>query len=117
MPELTHVDANGEARMVEVGEKPITARSATAEGWITLSPDALAAVVATQERVQQGALPRIELTQDATEEERVEYRDRLAQRRGVRLRRIHPHERVLQLLECTPLSRPKRLLCGCEEHG
>jgi cyclic pyranopterin phosphate synthase len=45
VPELTHIDADGEARMVDVGEKPITARSATAEGWIALNAEALAAVV------------------------------------------------------------------------
>lgn len=43
--ELTHVDASGDARMVEVGEKPVTSREATAEGFITLSPEAMAMVV------------------------------------------------------------------------
>jgi cyclic pyranopterin phosphate synthase len=42
MSRLTHVDAAGNARMVEVGEKEITRRSATAEGWVRLGPDALA---------------------------------------------------------------------------
>ncbi len=45
MTDLTHVDAEGNARMVEVGDKPITARSATAEGWITLGTEAFEAVV------------------------------------------------------------------------
>ncbi len=44
MPELSHVDAAGDAHMVDVGDKPITTRSATAEGWITLGADALLAV-------------------------------------------------------------------------
>ncbi len=47
MPEdgLTHYDADGNARMVEVGDKPVTKREAVAEGRITLGPAALAAVV------------------------------------------------------------------------
>jgi cyclic pyranopterin phosphate synthase len=45
MSKLTHVDERGDARMVDVGEKPLTRRTATARGWITLGADALAAVV------------------------------------------------------------------------
>ncbi len=41
---LTHLDAQGNARMVEVGDKPVTRRSATAEAWIRLGPEALARV-------------------------------------------------------------------------
>lgn len=41
---LTHLDSNGAARMVDVGGKPETARSATATGSIRMSPQALAAV-------------------------------------------------------------------------
>ena len=37
-PELTHVDAAGRLRMVDVGNKPITAREAVARGAITVSP-------------------------------------------------------------------------------
>jgi cyclic pyranopterin monophosphate synthase len=44
MPELTHLDATGNARMVEVGAKPITNRVAVAEGHITLSQVAQLAV-------------------------------------------------------------------------
>ena len=44
MPELTHVDARGNARMVEVGGKPITDRVAVAEGFITLNEAATTAV-------------------------------------------------------------------------
>lgn len=42
---LTHVDADGDARMVDVGDKAVTRRSATASGTATLGPAALAAVV------------------------------------------------------------------------
>jgi cyclic pyranopterin phosphate synthase len=35
-PELTHLDSQGRARMVDVTAKPITARTARAEGYITL---------------------------------------------------------------------------------
>ncbi len=34
---LTHVGADGAARMVDVGEKPISWRSATAEGYVRIS--------------------------------------------------------------------------------
>lgn len=37
MSDLTHIDSEGNARMVEVGDKAITARLAVAEGWIQLS--------------------------------------------------------------------------------
>ncbi len=45
MSRLTHVDADGNARMVEVGDKAVTRREATAEGAISVSPEAMAAVV------------------------------------------------------------------------
>ncbi len=45
MPELTHVDAAGNARMVDVGDKAVTARVAIATGWISLSEEAFAAVI------------------------------------------------------------------------
>ena len=41
---LTHLDESGRARMVDVGAKPATARSATARGRIAMSPAALAAI-------------------------------------------------------------------------
>jgi cyclic pyranopterin phosphate synthase len=44
MSELTHLDENGAARMVDVGSKSATARLALAKGRIAMSPDALAAV-------------------------------------------------------------------------
>ena len=37
MSDLTHIDAEGNAHMVEVGDKAISARLAVAEGWIQLS--------------------------------------------------------------------------------
>ncbi|MSQ02642.1 MAG: cyclic pyranopterin monophosphate synthase MoaC [Myxococcales bacterium] len=45
MAELTHVSASGDARMVEVGDKPVTQREAVAEGRVRMSAAALAAVV------------------------------------------------------------------------
>ena len=44
MATLTHVDAAGNARMVEVGDKPVTQRVATAEGFVLLGQSAAAAV-------------------------------------------------------------------------
>lgn len=44
MSRLTHLDSRGAARMVDVGGKPETARSATATGRIRMAPQALDAV-------------------------------------------------------------------------
>ena len=38
---LSHVDASGKARMVDVGDKPVTNREAVARGEITMSAGAL----------------------------------------------------------------------------
>jgi cyclic pyranopterin phosphate synthase len=45
MGKLTHIDEQGEARMVDVGAKVDTDRVATARGWATLSGEALRLVV------------------------------------------------------------------------
>src|SRR5271163_2995098 len=45
MSDLTHLDEHGAARMVDVSDKDLTAREATAEGVITLSEAAFAAVM------------------------------------------------------------------------
>jgi cyclic pyranopterin phosphate synthase len=42
--ELTHLDAAGQARMVDVSGKDVTARTATATGRVLLSPAAVAAL-------------------------------------------------------------------------
>lgn len=39
-PALSHVDATGRVRMVDVGDKPATAREAVATGTISMSPTA-----------------------------------------------------------------------------
>jgi len=44
MRRLTHLDESGEARMVDVGEKPETHRVARAGGRITMRPETLALV-------------------------------------------------------------------------
>lgn len=44
--ELTHLDEQGNARMVEVGDKAVTARSATAQAEIAMQPDTLARIMA-----------------------------------------------------------------------
>jgi cyclic pyranopterin monophosphate synthase len=44
MSDLTHVDAEGRARMVDVGEKPETARTASAEGFIRMTVETLNAI-------------------------------------------------------------------------
>jgi cyclic pyranopterin phosphate synthase len=45
-PRLTHLDAEGRARMVNVSDKPETAREAEAAGRVRMQPDTLALVVA-----------------------------------------------------------------------
>lgn len=41
MPDLTHLDQNGNARMVDVGSKPVTRREARAQAIVSMSPEAL----------------------------------------------------------------------------
>jgi len=36
---LTHLDQKGQARMVDVGDKPVTAREAVAEGRVRMQPE------------------------------------------------------------------------------
>ena len=43
---LTHLDARGKAQMVDVGHKPVTARSATATGQILVAPATIKAITA-----------------------------------------------------------------------
>ena len=42
---LTHVDRSGRPRMVDVSDKPATARRAIAEGLVTVSPETLSLVI------------------------------------------------------------------------
>ena len=44
-PALTHIDATGEARMVDVSTKPATERTAVAEGRVIMSKATLALIV------------------------------------------------------------------------
>jgi cyclic pyranopterin monophosphate synthase len=48
---LTHLDSAGQARMVDVSAKDVTARTATATGRVLLSPEAVAAL-------RDGTLPK-----------------------------------------------------------
>jgi cyclic pyranopterin phosphate synthase len=45
MTKLTHLNPRGEAHMVDVGDKPVTAREAVAEGWIRMQPETLRLVL------------------------------------------------------------------------
>ena len=45
---LTHLDDTGKATMVDVGGKPVTAREAVAEGFISIQPVTLRAITAGQ---------------------------------------------------------------------
>ena len=44
MTKLSHLDAKGEARMVDVSDKVATQRTARAEGFITMAPETLALI-------------------------------------------------------------------------
>lgn len=46
MMEFTHLDERGRPRMVDVGDKAVTARVAVAEGFVRISAETLAAIVA-----------------------------------------------------------------------
>lgn len=48
MAELTHLDAEGRARMVDVSDKAATAREAVAKGAILMAPDTLALALSGQ---------------------------------------------------------------------
>ena len=52
MSGLTHLDEHGSARMVDVGDKVVTQRQAVAQGRITMTSDAVAAIAAG--RVKKG---------------------------------------------------------------
>jgi cyclic pyranopterin phosphate synthase len=41
MAKLTHIDAKGEARMVDVSDKAVTQRTAIAEGFVAMAPHTL----------------------------------------------------------------------------
>lgn len=51
MTDLTHLDENGRARMVDVGDKAVTDRRAVAEGTLVCAPETL-------ERVRAGTTPK-----------------------------------------------------------
>jgi cyclic pyranopterin phosphate synthase len=51
MSGLTHLDKSGRARMVDVSDKPATARMATAAGWLSCKPETL-------DRVRAGETPK-----------------------------------------------------------
>lgn len=44
MNKLTHIDASGTARMVDVGDKPDTVREARAEAWVRMSEHTLSLI-------------------------------------------------------------------------
>jgi len=52
MADLTHFDAEGRARMVDVSDKPVTARVAVARGYVKMSSEALDIV--TSGRAEKG---------------------------------------------------------------
>ncbi|WP_333714540.1 cyclic pyranopterin monophosphate synthase MoaC [Yoonia sp.] len=49
---LTHFDDQGQAHMVDVSDKPVTARTAIAEGWVKMTAETLALI--TEGRAKKG---------------------------------------------------------------
>lgn len=43
-PDLTHLDASGQANMVDVSEKEVTSRTAIAEGYVVTKPETIAII-------------------------------------------------------------------------
>ncbi|MDX1266657.1 MAG: cyclic pyranopterin monophosphate synthase MoaC, partial [Oceanisphaera sp.] len=41
MSELTHINASGEANMVDVSDKAVTVREARAEAWVLMANETL----------------------------------------------------------------------------
>lgn len=52
MSDLSHFDESGASRMVDVGEKPTTRRSATASGLVRMKPETLTLI--TQQGLKKG---------------------------------------------------------------
>ena len=52
MSGLSHFDSDGKAHMVDVSNKPVTARTAVAEGFIKMTPETLALI--TEGRADKG---------------------------------------------------------------
>ena len=50
MSRLTHIDETGRARMVDVSDKPVTAREAVAAGFLRMAPETLALAVSGEGR-------------------------------------------------------------------
>ena len=50
MSRLTHIDETGRARMVDVSDKPATAREAVAEGFVRMSAETLALAISGEGR-------------------------------------------------------------------
>ena len=48
MSRLSHLDEQGRARMVDVGEKPVTQRECVARGAVSMAPETLAAITSGQ---------------------------------------------------------------------
>ncbi|PYG34416.1 cyclic pyranopterin monophosphate synthase MoaC [Pelagimonas varians] len=52
MSDLTHFNDQGHAHMVDVSEKAVTSRVATAEGWVKMAPETFALI--TEGRAKKG---------------------------------------------------------------
>jgi len=56
-PSLSHLDAEGRARMVDVSDKPVTAREAVARGRVAVSPSAMRLV--REGRLEKGGVVEV----------------------------------------------------------
>jgi len=50
LSKLTHIDETGRARMVDVSDKPATAREAVAQGFVRMAPETLALALSGEGR-------------------------------------------------------------------
>lgn len=57
MAGLTHFDAEGRARMVDISDKPETARVARAEGWVRMAPETFE--ILREGRAKKGDVPGV----------------------------------------------------------
>lgn len=56
---LTHLDEHSRSRMVDVGGKDITRRTAAAEGWVVFPPEVYAEIQAANGQTAKGAVGEV----------------------------------------------------------
>ena len=94
MGELTHIDADGRARMVDVSDKAVTTREARAEGRLVMQPETLAlALSGGGRRPASGGRTGRPQSRSSGDPEAAE-RPGGGQRLGLRHRQLHPSGQI-----------------------